>query len=218
MTREGSVEAVVEPDGHAGGETPAARRIRDAATASFAELGYAATSTRQIAARLGMSAAAMYPHFRSKEDLLYAIALEGHRSVHAAIAAADKPQETFAARLSAVVAAFAGWQARHHQLAKVVQYEMAALRADHLRTITALRRETTDLIARVVVGGVAAGEFAADDPDDVVLAISSVCVDVCRWFPSRAHADPDDLGATYARMALRMAVWVSGDRDEPKQS
>lgn len=186
-------------------ETAAAQRIREAATASFAESGYAGTSTRQIAARLGMSAAAMYPHFRSKEELLFAIALDGHRGVNAAIAAADDPTAPAADRLCAVVGAFAGWQARHRELAKVVQYEMRALSAEHYRAIARLRRETTAMITRVVDDGVASGDFAVSDPADVVLAISSLCVDVCRWFPSRTHRDPVELGQAYARMALRMA-------------
>ncbi|MGC4933672.1 TetR/AcrR family transcriptional regulator [Gordonia sp. DT30] len=185
-------------------ESAAAQRIREAAIASFAEFGYAGTSTRQITARLGMSAAAMYPHFSSKEELLYSIALVGHQLVNEAIDAADDVSAPYPERLGAVVAAFAGWQARHHQLAKVVQYELAALSAAHFRTIAALRHQTTSILASIIDGGVGAGAFAIDDADDVVLAISSLCVDVCRWFPSRTHRDPDELGAAYARMALRM--------------
>ncbi|MFT4044689.1 MAG: TetR/AcrR family transcriptional regulator [Gordonia sp. (in: high G+C Gram-positive bacteria)] len=187
-------------------ESAAAQRIRDAAILAFAESGYAGSSTRQIAARLNMSAAAMYPHFRSKEELLYSIALDGHRAVHEALTAADDPARCFRERLYAVVGAFAQWQAEHHQLAKVVQYELHALSVEHLHAISVLRRRTTKLIADIVSGGVAAGEFAADDPDDVVLAISSLCVDVCRWFPSRAHSDSVALGSAYARIAERLVL------------
>ncbi|MGV9827091.1 MULTISPECIES: TetR/AcrR family transcriptional regulator [unclassified Gordonia (in: high G+C Gram-positive bacteria)] len=187
-------------------ESVAAQRIRAAATASFAELGYSGSSTRQIAARLNMSAAAMYPHFRSKEELLYSIALEGHQGVYDTLAAVDDAQLPYRARLRAVVGAFARWQAEHHQLAKVVQYELGALTPEHFRAIAAVRRKTTAILDRIVSAGVQAGEFGADDPGDVVLAISSLCVDVCRWFPSRGHDDPAALGEVYARMAERMAL------------
>ncbi len=188
-------------------ESAAAQRIRAAAIAAFAEFGYSGTSTRQITARLGMSASAMYPHFRSKEELLYSIALEGHQAVNDAIRAADEPTAPYSDRLRAVVAAFAEWQARHHQLAKVVQYEMRALRPEHFRAIAELRHETTAMLTTIITAGVGAGEFLADnadDADDVILAISSLCVDVCRWFPSRTHRDPVQLGVAYARMASRM--------------
>ncbi|WHU48469.1 TetR/AcrR family transcriptional regulator [Gordonia sp. L191] len=198
-------------------ESAAAQRIRAAAIASFAEFGYAGTSTRQITARLGMSAAAMYPHFRSKEELLYSIALEGHQAVNDAMRAADEPSAPYPDRLRAVVAAFAEWQARHHQLAKVVQYEMRALRPEHFRAIADLRHETTAMLTTIITAGVQAGEFLADDADDVILAISSLCVDVCRWFPSRTHRDPVRLGVAYARMASRMvrAEESSGHRSRP---
>lgn len=187
-------------------ESAAAERIRAAAIESFAELGYAGTSTRQIAKRLNMSAAAMYPHFRSKEELLYSIALAGHRGVLAVMRGADNPGYTHRQRLRAVVGAFTRWQAEYHQLAKVVQYELHALSREHYRSIAAIRRQTTRLLADIVAGGVAAGEFGADDPADAVLAISSLCVDVSRWYPSRDYHDPEALADAYATMAERMVL------------
>ncbi|GAB92877.1 TetR/AcrR family transcriptional regulator [Gordonia rhizosphera] len=186
------------------GESAAAERIRQAAIASFAEVGYGGTSTRQIAKRLNMSAAAMYPHYRSKEELLYAIALEGHRGVLAALRAVDDESLPDADRLRAVVGEFARWQAERHDLAKVVQYELHGLTREHYRAITAIRRETTAVLTDIVRRGVESGQFSVDDPDDAVLAVSSLCVDVCRWFPSRTHDDPVALGRVYAEVAVRI--------------
>ncbi|WP_309117844.1 helix-turn-helix domain-containing protein, partial [Saccharothrix sp.] len=50
-----------------------------AAAAAFAGRGYHATTTRDIAAQAGMSPAAVYIHYRSKEDLLFQISRIGHR-------------------------------------------------------------------------------------------------------------------------------------------
>ena len=182
----------------------AAERIRKAAIASFAELGYAGTSTREIAKRLGLSPAAMYPHFGSKEELLYAISLEGHRGVLAALRAVDEPELSDSARLRAVVGEFARWQAEHHDLAKVVQYELHELTREHYLTITAIRRDTSEVLAAIVRRGVDSGEFSVAAADDAVLAVSSLCVDVCRWFPSRSHRDPVALGQAYGDLAVRM--------------
>ncbi|MYR08888.1 TetR family transcriptional regulator [Gordonia sp. SID5947] len=186
------------------GDSAAAERIRQAAIASFAEVGYGGTSTRQIAKRLNMSAAAMYPHYRSKEELLYAIALQGHRGVLAALRAVDDDSLPDDERLRAVVREFAQWQAEHHQLAKVVQYELHGLTREHYREITAIRRDTSEILGAIVRRGVASGKFTVDAPDDAVLALSSLCVDVCRWFPSRTHRDPETLGRTYGDLAVRM--------------
>ena len=56
----------------------AARRLLVAAVAAFAERGYHATTTRDIAGRAGMSPAALYIHYRTKEELLHRISRIGH--------------------------------------------------------------------------------------------------------------------------------------------
>jgi AcrR family transcriptional regulator len=187
-----------------GADSAAAERMRRAAIEAFAESGYGGSSTRQIARRLNMSATAMYPHYRSKEELLYAIALEGHSSLLAALKKADDPAASFTARLRAVVAAFATWHAENHKQARVVQYELHGLTPAHYRTIAPLRHRATDVITEIVAGGVTAGELHVDNVDEVVMAISSLCVDVCRWFPSRRHRDAHKLGEVYAGVAQRL--------------
>jgi AcrR family transcriptional regulator len=56
---------------HAGDQTRA--RILDVALELIADRGFAATSTREIAEHLGFTKAALYYHFRTKDDLLAAI-------------------------------------------------------------------------------------------------------------------------------------------------
>jgi AcrR family transcriptional regulator len=185
-------------------DSAAAERMRRAAIEAFAESGYGGSSTRQIAKRLNMSATAMYPHYRSKEELLYAIALEGHSSLLASLKKADAPAASFTDRLRAVVAAFAIWHAENHKQARVVQYELHGLTPAHYRTIAPLRHQVTDVITEIVAGGVTSGEFHVDKVDEVVMAISSLCVDVCRWFPSRQHRDAYKLGDVYAGVAERL--------------
>jgi len=185
-------------------DSAAAERMRRAAIEAFAESGYGGSSTRQIAKRLNMSATAMYPHYRSKEELLYAIALEGHSSLLAALKKADDPAAAFTQRLRSVVAAFATWHAQNHKQARVVQYELHGLTPAHYRTIAPLRHQVTDVITEIMAGGVTAGEFDVDNVDEVVMAISSLCVDVCRWFPSRKHRDAHRLGLVYAGVAERL--------------
>ena len=186
----------------------AAERIRRAAIEVFAEAGYGGSSTREIAKRLNMSATAMYPHYASKEELLYAIALDGHSSLLRVLREAN--DDAVAAgrnhtdKLRAVVAVFATWLAENRKQARVVHYELHGLTPAHHRAITALRRQTNTLLADIVTGGVSAGEFHVDAVDEVVMAISSLCVDVCRWFPSRRHRDPARLGAVYADIVERL--------------
>src|SRR4026207_574311 len=52
-------------------DTPGTReRIQRVALELFTEQGYEATSLREIAERLGVTKAALYYHFKSKEDIV----------------------------------------------------------------------------------------------------------------------------------------------------
>lgn len=45
-----------------------------------------------------------------------------------------------AERVAAAVEAFAAWHARHHRVARVVQYELGSLSEDDYRDVAAMRR------------------------------------------------------------------------------
>ncbi|GHF76165.1 TetR/AcrR family transcriptional regulator [Streptomyces thermodiastaticus] len=49
------------------------QRIQDVALALFAEQGYEKTSLREIAERLGVTKAALYYHFKSKEEIIVSL-------------------------------------------------------------------------------------------------------------------------------------------------
>lgn len=49
------------------------RRIQDVALDLFAEQGYEKTSLREIAERLDVTKAALYYHFKTKEEILVSI-------------------------------------------------------------------------------------------------------------------------------------------------
>ena len=60
------------------GERDTRQRILDVALELFIEQGYDGTSLRQISERLGVTKAALYYHFASKEDLLLALHMRLH--------------------------------------------------------------------------------------------------------------------------------------------
>ncbi|MZE81277.1 TetR family transcriptional regulator [Streptomyces sp. SID5475] len=70
-TRAGSRRATVATPRTRRGDTR--RRIQDAALSLFVEQGYEKTSLREIAAQLDVTKAALYYHFKTKEDILISI-------------------------------------------------------------------------------------------------------------------------------------------------
>ena len=200
-----------------GDVTPqAARRLLLGAVEAFAERGFHATTTRDIAGRAGMSPAALYIHYKTKEELLYQISRVGHeRSVQilteaAGLTEAADPTEAaggaHAQRLEAAVRAFVCWHAEHHTTARVVQYELAALGAEHYGEIVELRRRSEEILRGILENGDASGEFEIADIRGTTLAVMSLCIDVARWYSPKGRRTPDEIGALYADLVLRMVA------------
>ncbi|GAA3197514.1 MULTISPECIES: TetR/AcrR family transcriptional regulator [Streptomyces] len=182
----------------------AARRLVRAAVEAFAERGYHATTTRDIAGRAGMSPAALYIHYRTKEELLYRISGIGHEKALAIMGEAAAADGSAAERLAGAVRTFVRWHAEHHTTARVIQYELQALGPEHYAEITALRRRTDRLLRQIIQDGADSGEFRADDVPGTTLAVLSLCVDVARWFTADGRRTPDEVGVLYAGLVLRM--------------
>ncbi|WPO74746.1 MULTISPECIES: TetR/AcrR family transcriptional regulator [unclassified Streptomyces] len=182
----------------------AARRLLIAAVEAFAERGYHATTTRDIAGRAGMSPAALYIHYKTKEELLHRISRIGHDKALAILRTAADGEGTAAERLAAAVRSFVGWHAAHHTTARVVQYELDALGEEHRAEIVALRRQSDAAVREIINDGVRAGEFDVPDVPGTTLAVLSLCIDVARWFNVAGHRTPDEVGALYADLVLRM--------------
>ncbi|MFF3262485.1 TetR/AcrR family transcriptional regulator [Streptomyces sp. NPDC002932] len=184
----------------------AARRLLVAAVDAFAERGYHATTTRDIAGRAGMSPAALYIHYKTKEELLHRISRIGHDRALAVLEAAADGEGTAAERLAAAVRSFVQWHAERHTTARVVQYELDALGAEHRTEIVELRRRSDAVVRRIIGEGVAAGEFDVPDVPGTTLAVLSLCIDVARWFNAQGSRTPQEVGDLYAGLVLRMVA------------
>ncbi|WP_245572401.1 TetR/AcrR family transcriptional regulator [Actinokineospora enzanensis] len=175
-----------------------------AAVDAFAERGFHATTTRDIATAAGMSPAALYVHFPSKAAVLAAISRSGHEHALDLVATAAAGHGDPAARMSALVAEFVAWHATRHRVARVVQYELTALpEADHT-AVASLRRRTEAVVRELIEEGVRAGVFRVPDVRTAARAVMSLSVDVVRWYRSGGKPEPAELGARYAQLVIAM--------------
>lgn len=151
----------------------AARRLLVAAVEAFAERGYHATTTRDIAGRAGMSPAALYIHYKTKEELLHRISRIGHDKALDIVRSAAQGGGSAAERLTDAVRSFVRWHAGQHTTARVVQYELEALGPEARAEIVALRRQTDAAVRGIIADGVAAGDFDVPDVPGTTLAVLS---------------------------------------------
>jgi AcrR family transcriptional regulator len=181
------------------------RRILLAAATAFAERGFYATTTRDIAAQAGLSPAALYVYFRSKEEVLHQIAVSAlDFTVEVAATEAGRPGSP-ADRLAGLVRVLTVWHTYNSQVAHVVLYQTGALGPAHLADIKAKQRAVGLIVRQVIVDGIHSGDFDVPDPGAAAIAVLSLCLDVARWYHPGYRLTPQQLGDFNAVAALRVA-------------
>ena len=183
-----------------------AARIEEAALDLFFERGYRSTSMRDIAQACGITAAALYNHFPSKDQILYAMVHRLHEELEAAIeaalaAAGDDPRD----RLAAIVRAHAIIHTRHRKDAHVANSEIFALEEPGRGVVVESRRRMADTFRSTIDDGVARGVFTVEDVLVTTFAIINMGIRMAEWFRPDGRLTAEQVAEDHAALALRMA-------------
>lgn len=205
---ETAVLAALAPEGGRagvrGGHADTAVRIMLAAADAFADRGFHATTTRDIASRAGLSPAGVYVHFASKEVLLFELSRRGHERARDLLLAAREANPTPTDALRSIVGGFSRWHAEHYELGRIVQFEFRHLSPEHRDEVLMLRREIDQVVAGVLRDGVRTGEFTVADVSATSLALLSMAIDVARWYSPEVRRTPEAIEAAYGDLAVRL--------------
>ena len=193
-------------------ERPGKQAIIKAAIEVMGEHGYDGSSIRDIAANAGMSVAALYYHFSSKQDMLFEFLNTSYDynldMVERALLASppDAPS-----RLRAIMKVHVephlhdAWT----QLASVVAHsEYRRLEEPYLSTIVAKRERKRQTIARVIQQGVDEGVFTTPDPDEAARAIWILGWSVGSWYSPETGHTKAEIVELYQEYALRLAGYA----------
>ena len=138
-----------------------ADRVLLAAASMFRERGYAFTTTRELAARIGLQKATLYHYVRSKEDLLFKICVEcvgsGIQALSDAIAVT--PEED---RLKAMIKAHIMVSLRDRDMHATMLVELRALSPDRRATVVGLRDQYEALFRSAINDGQKCGRLRTD--------------------------------------------------------
>ena len=179
--------------------------LLDAASAQFAERGYAASSIRDIAAAAGVSLSALYHYYPGKEALLAALLREGMDNYlemcREALAEAGHDP---ARRLAAVVGATVRYRAQRSTASLMTMNEARALRAQDREQFRGRERTATDQFRSAIDDGIAAGVFTTPYPDDARRMISAACNAVAEWYRPDGPVPLDALTERYVTLAYTL--------------
>ena len=199
-----------------GGATPPAQstfdRLLDAAAALFSKKGYAATSTREIAAILGIRKASLYYHIQTKEDLLYAICRSSLERIRCDVATALQkvesrdPLERIGALIRAHLENLVHGQVAH----SVAVGEMHALSGDRLQEVIALRDAYEDLVRSVLTDACNAGVLRTDiGVKYLCLILLGLLNRVELWYRSSGPLSPGQLACVFEAIFLAGAEAIT---------
>ena len=182
---------------HAGDQTRA--RIVEVALELITDRGFAATSTREIAERLGVTKAALYYYFRTKDDLLSAIVGPATAELEALIERAVTERavteravtDASSAARDNLLLSYVDLVARHAELIRVLANDPAVKECASLRAVVPLFQRLVPLLA------------GTDEPDTaqrtrVRAALSAIHGALVRGQPDD---DPEILRATAVEVA-----------------
>ena len=171
-----TVRRLGRPPDSSSAETRA--RILDAARRCFADLGYGATTNKDLANRAGYTTGAIYHYFGSKRELFVAVFNEVQDDVYDRFESAVAPHQTFVSKIDAVLDAAVAMN--RHDPTLAVFLGSARIDIPRHRDLSAVlsghngRRRS--FFEKLVDTGIATGEIAPDDKRTMLDVIAAILV------------------------------------------
>lgn len=188
-------------------------RVLNAAAKLFAERGYAGTTMREVAKRVGLQAASLYYHYRSKEDLIEAVLAPGINAVAQSVRDALvllPPDATARARIETAIVAHLTCVITYGDYALASRRVLGQVPVHVRRRLVVLRDSYSDLWLELLETARSSGELR----DDVDLHLARTFIlgalnSVLDWY----RPDGQPLGEIAAQFAiLSEGVFRRSDR------
>lgn len=178
--------------------------IREAAARLIARRGFEAVSMRQLAAEVGVQAAALYRYFPTKEDLLYSLMLQHMERLHESWAIASRGDGDPTQRLSRFVTNHIHFHVERRHSTHVNNMELRSLSPERLSAILKLRSAYEKELRQILRDGAASGAFKVEDTTLNAMAIIQMITGVIVWFRPDERLSVEEVTATYHQMTMRL--------------
>ncbi|TPN91854.1 TetR/AcrR family transcriptional regulator [Mesorhizobium sp. B1-1-5] len=188
--------------GSDGEKTEAA--LREAAVSLIARLGYEAMSMRQLAAEVGVQAAALYRYFPTKEDLLFTLMREHMEGLLKAWEAARPASVDPVTRLAAYVENHIAFHIERRHATHVSNMELRSLSHERLTYILKIRTTYEKELRTILRDGTEAGAFEIDDTGLTAMALIQMMTGVIVWFRPGERLSIAEVTTTYLSMTMRL--------------
>ncbi|MFI9254745.1 TetR/AcrR family transcriptional regulator [Streptomyces sp. NPDC053069] len=136
------------------------------------EKGVGALSLRELARDVGVSHAAPGRHFKDKQALLDALALDGYERLNQALnAATDRPEQSFEERMTALARAYLGFAVGNPELLELMFARKH--HPDSSAQLAAAVDESLGSFTRMIADAQQRGEIVQGDPERITLVAAA---------------------------------------------
>ena len=178
------------------------QQIEEKATELFEERGYVASSMRDLAQVLGIEAASLYSHIRSKEEILQNICFRMADAFMEAINRVESDSLNSKEKLEAFVVAHIEVITRDSAASAVFFNEWKHLSQPYLGDFLKLREEYENRFQQIIRDGIQTGEFRKMDPKMATLTMLSSLNWVFHWYKPEGKISPEELGKEMAHKMI----------------
>jgi TetR/AcrR family transcriptional regulator, cholesterol catabolism regulator len=155
----------------------------------FKEKGYSATSMRDLADKVGLEAASLYNHIRSKEDILQEICFDIAARYVAQLADIEANSDSTVEKLNALIHLHITMIAGNREEVYVCNNEWKHLTEPHLARFKDVRKDYETRFLNIIKLGIEKGELQAVNPTTALYTILSSVRWVEIWYqPNRGIA------------------------------
>lgn len=168
------------------------QQIEEQATALFKTKGYTASSMRDLAQILGIEAASLYSHIKSKEEILQNICFKMADAFFLAIEQVDKssPEQ----QLSAAIKAHFKVISKNINASAVFFNEWRHLSEPHLTEFLAMRTRYEQYFIKIIHQGIKCGLFRPIDEKFAMMTLLSSINWTHQWYRPTGKMSMGEIG------------------------
>jgi AcrR family transcriptional regulator len=209
------VPATIDPTAADGSDqaSSTADRLLAGAADLFRRKGYAATTTRELSALLGIQNASLYYHMEKKEDLLYKLCVstldDVANELRACIAETSDPLE----QLKLIMFRYTTIALRDRDRHATMLIEIRALSDARRNKIVELRDKNVAVVRRTMAAAQKAGQLRSDiKPKYLVLTMFNLLNWSIFWYRPDGELTPETIAG------MMSSVFLDGAAAEAKSS
>jgi AcrR family transcriptional regulator len=184
--------------------------IRGAALDLFERDGYDAATMRGLADAVGIKAASLYNHFRSKEDILWDLIQRAFAELEqgrmASMEGLGPSKDDPRAQLDAFYRAHIRFHAVNRASAEVINRQFRSLSPARFASSIALRDQYQRHLQGILLDGVSCGAFAVPDVRVATFSLLEMGMAVATWYRPDGALGLDEMCDIYAHLAAKLVA------------